>query len=165
VLLERIGFFDFFRKETYSSQYTINNWLGIAGAFTSNIFVNNIFGYYSVIVSLAVCVVGYTIFRGKSLYRAITFSIYSVFMMVILSSGTGLVRIFAGKDMISTRVSGVAGDFLGNVFYKFMGNVGASIFIVLMFTLTSFLLFDSNILKTLARLKILLDKIKEKFKN
>jgi len=164
VLLERIGFFDFFRKETYSSQYTINNWLGIAGAFTSNIFVNNIFGYYSVIVSLAVCVVGYTIFRGKSLYRAITFSIYSVFMMVILSSGTGLVRIFAGKDMISTRVSGVAGDFLGNVFYKFMGNVGASIFIVLMFTLTSFLLFDSNILKTLARLKILLDKIKEKFK-
>ncbi|MCX6163302.1 MAG: DNA translocase FtsK [Ignavibacteriae bacterium] len=164
VLLERIGFFDFFRKETYSSQYVINNWLGIAGAFSSNIFVNNIFGYYSIILSLVICIIGYTIFRSKSLYRAISFGIYSVLMMVVLSSGTGLLRFFMGKDSISTKVSGVAGDFLANVFYKFMGNVGASVFLILMFALTAFLLFDSNILKTLARLKLLLEKIKEKFK-
>jgi DNA segregation ATPase FtsK/SpoIIIE, S-DNA-T family len=164
VLLERIGFFDFFRRETYSSQYVINNWLGIAGAFSSNIFVNNIFGYYSVIVSLILCIIGITVFRGKSLYRAVTFGIYSVFMMVILSSGTGLLRLFIGKEYIDTKVSGVAGDFLGNVLYKFMGNVGASIFIILIFALTAFLLFDSNILKTFARLKILFDRIKEKFR-
>lgn len=164
VLLERIGFFDFFRKETYSSQYVINNWLGIAGAFTSNIFVNNIFGYYSIILSLVICIIGFTVFRGKSLYRAITFGIYSVLMMVILSSATGLLRLFIGKDSISTKVSGVAGDFLANVLYKFMGNVGASIFLILLFIATAFLLFDSNILKTLARLKILFEKIKDKFK-
>lgn len=164
VLLERIGFFDFFRKETYSSQYVIYNWLGIAGAFVSNVFVNNIFGYYSVIFSVVLCVIGITVFRAKSLYRAVSFGIYSSLMMVILSSGTGLLRIFAGSDSISTRVSGVVGDFLGNVFYKFMGSVGASIFIILIFTATAFLLFDSNILKTLARLKILFEKIKEKFR-
>lgn len=164
VLLERIGFFDFFRKETYSSQYVINNWLGIAGAFSSNVFVNNIFGYYSIVLSLVICIIGYTIFRSKSLYRAISFGIYSILMMVILSSGTGLLRFFVGKDSISTKVCGVAGDFLANVFYKFMGNVGASVFIILMFAATAFLLFDSNILKTLARLKILFEKIKEKFK-
>lgn len=164
VLLEHIGFFDFFRKETYSSQYVINNWLGIAGAFTSNVFVNNIFGYYSLIISIVICIIGYTIFRGKALYRAVTFGIYSVLMMVILASATGLLRLFLGRDSISTRVSGVAGDFLGNVFYKFMGNVGSSIFLILMFALTAFLLFDSNILKTLARLKIFFEKIKEKFR-
>lgn len=164
VLLERIGFFDFFRRETYSSLYVINNWLGIAGAFASNVFVNNIFGYYSVIVAIVLCITGITVFRAKSLYRAVTFGIYSVFMMVILASGTGLFRLFIGKEYISPKVSGVAGDFLGNIFYKFMGNVGASIFIILMFALTAFLLFDSNILKTLARLKLFFEKIKEKFR-
>jgi DNA segregation ATPase FtsK/SpoIIIE, S-DNA-T family len=162
-LIESIGFFEFFSKEKYSS-LLIYNWLGIAGAFTSNIFVNSIFGYYSVILSLIMCIIGYTIFRAKSLYRAITFGIYSVFMMVILSSGTGLLRLFLGKDSISPKVSGVVGDFLANIFYKFMGNVGASVFLVLIFAVTVFLLFDSNILKTLARLKLLLEKIKEKFK-
>jgi len=141
VLLERIGFFDFFRKETYSSQYTINNWLGIAGAFTSNIFVNNIFGYYSVIVSLAVCVVVIPFSGENHFTRAITFSIYSVFMMVILSSGTGLVRIFCREGYDINKGKRSSRGFSGNVFYKFMGNVGASIFIVLMFTLTSFLTF------------------------
>lgn len=164
VLLEHIGFFDFFRKETYSSQYVINNWLGIAGAFTSNVFVNNIFGYYSLIISIVICIIGYAIFRGKALYRAVTFGIYSILMMVILASATGLLRLFLGRDSISTRVSGVAGDFLGNIFYKFMGNVGSSIFLILLFALTAFLLFDSNILKTLARLKIFFEKIKEKFR-
>lgn len=164
VLLEHIGFFDFFRKETYSSQYVINNWLGIAGAFTSNVFVNNIFGYYSLIISIVICIIGYTIFRGKALYRAVTFGIYSILMMVILASATGLLRLFMGKEFISTKVSGVAGDFLANVFYKFMGSVGASILLVLLFALTAFLLFDSNILKTLARLKIFFEKIKEKFR-
>jgi DNA segregation ATPase FtsK/SpoIIIE, S-DNA-T family len=162
-LIESIGFFEFFSKEKYSS-LLIYNWLGIAGAFTSNIFVNSVFGYYSVMLSLIMCIIGYTIFRTKSLYRAITFGIYSVFMMVILSSGTGLLRLFLGKDSISPKVSGVVGDFLANVFYKFMGNVGASVFFVLIFAVTVFLLFDSNILKTLARLKLLLEKIKEKFK-
>jgi DNA segregation ATPase FtsK/SpoIIIE, S-DNA-T family len=162
-LIESIGFFEFFSKEKYSS-FLIYNWLGIAGAFISNIFVNNIFGYYSVILSLVMCIIGYTIFRSKSLYRAITFGIYSVFMMVILSSGTGLLRLFMGKDSISPKVSGVVGDFLANIFYKFMGSVGASVFLLLMFAVTGFLLFDSNILKTLARLKLLFEKIKEKFK-
>jgi DNA segregation ATPase FtsK/SpoIIIE, S-DNA-T family len=162
-LIESIGFFEFFSKEKYSS-LLIYNWLGIAGAFTSNIFVNSVFGYYSVILSLVMCIIGYTIFRSKSLYRAITFGIYSVFMMVILSSATGLLRLFLGKNSISPIVSGVVGDFLANVFYKFMGNVGASVFLVLMFAVTGFLMFDSNILKTLARLKLFLEKIKEKFK-
>lgn len=162
-LIESIGFFEFFSKEKYSSLF-IYNWLGIAGAFISNIFVNNIFGYYSVILSLVICIIGYTILRNKSLYRAITFGISSVVMMVILSSGTGLLRLFLGKDSISPKVSGVVGDFLANVFYKFMGNVGASVFLLLMFAATAFLLFDSNILKTLARLKLLFEKIKEKFK-
>lgn len=164
VLLVRIGFLDFFRKETYSSQYVINNWLGIAGAFTSDVLINNVFGYFSLILSLILCVIGYSIFRNKAFYRALTFGIYSLFMMAILSTATGLLRLFLGKDLISAKVSGVAGDFLSNIFYKFMGSVGASIFIILIFIVTAFLLFDSNILKTLARLKLLFEKIKDKFK-
>lgn len=164
VLLERIGFFDFFRRETYSSQYVINNWLGIAGAFAANVFVNNIFGYYSVILAMILCIIGYTVLRAKSMYRSVTFGIYSVFMMVILSTATGLMRLFTGNEYISPKVSGVAGDFLANVLYKFLGSIGASVLIIILLALTGFLLFDSNILKTLARLKIFFDKITEKFK-
>jgi DNA segregation ATPase FtsK/SpoIIIE, S-DNA-T family len=158
-----IGFFEFFSREKYSSQ-EIYNWLGIAGAFLSNIFVTKIFGYYSLTLSIAFCVIGYTLFRCKSLYRAITFSIYLIFMMTILSSATGLLRIFLGINSISSQVCGVAGDFLASVFHKFIGSVGASVLLILLFALTAFLLFDSNILKTLARLKLLFEKIKEKFK-
>jgi len=162
-IIESTSILGFFSREKYTTDL-IYNWLGIAGAFVSNIFINKIFGYFSVILSLVICVTGFAIFRAKSVYRAVTFGIYSVFMMIILASMTGLLRIFLGKDMIDATVNGVAGDFLANLFYKLMGSVGASVLFVILFAITAFLMFDSNILKTLARLKILFDKIKEKFR-
>ena len=164
VTLERIGFFDFFRKETYSTLYTISNWLGIAGAFASNIVINNVFGYYSITFSVIISVVGFTIFRNKSLSKAVTFSLYAVFMMIIVASATGLLRTFFGRNTISSTVSGAAGDFISNILFQILGSVGASILVFFCFALVSLLLIDSNILKTLARFKLWLEMIKEKFK-
>lgn len=161
--LERLQIIDIFRKEAYSKVYVTLNWLGIAGAYISNFIVNNLFGYFSIIIAVVFTIFGLTLLRKKSPGKTIQFSIYSILLMVVLGSIAGLLKIFFGPENISSHLSGTTGDFIANIFYQTFGSAGASIFFAVSFILFSMLLIDGNIIKTFARFRLFAEKLKESF--
>lgn len=160
----RFSFFDAFRKETYSSLYKIYNPLGIAGAFIANISIENLFGYFTVFIPVIFTIIGYALFRRKSLYKPFTISAYFLLLMSLLSATAGLIRFVAGSDSISGAYCGATGNFLSSIFYFALGGFGSAVLFIVLLVLLVMLIVDENILRSLARLKILWDKIKEKFK-
>lgn len=161
--LERLKILDIFRKEAYSKIYVTLNWLGIAGAYVSNFFVNNLFGYFSVIIAIIFTTFGINMIRKKSLGKTIQLSIYSILIMIVLSSSAGLLKIFFGPENITSRLRGTTGDFISNIFYQTFGSAGASIFFIVSVVLFSMLLIDGNVIKTFARFKLFVEKIKDSF--
>ena len=161
-ILRRINFIDLFRKETYTFQFA--NWLGLVGAYASYFLVKFLFGYFSSAISLILIITGFVILRKRSLSRAIQFSIYVLLLMMTLASTFGLMIIFFGEKSVSRDLSGNTGDFIANIFYQIFGSVGASI--ILFFALVIIIIFvsDSNIVKSLARIKLFWEKFKESFK-
>lgn len=151
-----------FKTEQFS--LGISNLLGIVGALTSHFFIVNLFGYFSVLISVMLFVLGYALLMKKELNRYITFNIYLTFLILNLCTFAGLFEKFWSSSVIPVQFTGAVGDFLANVFYQLTGSVGA--FAILLFTLVIilFLIFDSSILKTFARLKLFVDRIKDKFK-
>jgi S-DNA-T family DNA segregation ATPase FtsK/SpoIIIE len=164
VTLERFSFLDVFRKETYSSLYVINNWLGVAGAYISGIFVNNLFGYFSAVIALVIIILGYAIFRKKGLFRPLTFSFYALILMALIAGSVGVTRYVFDGDRISALYSGATGDFLALILYQTIGGLGASIFFIISLVVVTMLLIDGNIIKTFARFKLLLEKIIDSFR-
>lgn len=161
--LERLNLLDIFRKEAYSKVYVTLNWLGIAGAYISNFFVDTLFGYFSIIIAFVFIVFGISLIRKKPLASTLQFSIYSILLMMVLSSSFGLIKIFSGPQNISQYLSGTTGDFFANIFYQTLGSVGASVFFVIAAGLLSLLLIDGNIIKSMARFKLFAEKVKESF--
>ena len=81
----------------------------------------------------------------------------------MLSSSAGLIRFFVGTDYMTGAYSGATGNFIASIFYYGLGGVGASLIFIILLVLVLMLLIDGNILRSLARIKILFEKIKEKF--
>lgn len=161
--LLKFSFVDIFRKETYSSLYKINNLLGIAGAFVANISIENLFGYFTAVIPVILIIIGYTLFRRKEMSRPATISVYLILFMTALSASAGLIRFFVGTDYMTGAYSGATGNFIASIFYYGLGGVGSSLIFIIILALIVMLLIDGNILRSLARIKILFEKIKEKF--
>ncbi|HMQ69830.1 MAG TPA: DNA translocase FtsK [Ignavibacteria bacterium] len=161
--LEKLSLIDVFRREAYSAVNVTFNWLGIAGAYVSNFFINSFFGYFSVIIAVVLILFGLTLLRKKPLGKTIQFSIYSLLLMLCLASSFGLIRIFTERDFVSPVLSGTSGDFFASVFYQTLGSAGASIFFGLFLILFTLLLIDGNIIKTFARMKLFSEKLMESF--
>lgn len=161
--LERLSILDIFRKEAYSKVYVTLNWLGIAGAYISNFFVNTLFGYFSILISIVFLAFGISLIRKNSLAKTVQFSIYLILLMMVLASSAGLITIFSGGQSSLQHFSGTTGDFFANIFYQTLGSVGASVFFAVSAFLLSILLIDGNIIKSMARFKLFAEKVKESF--
>ncbi|HEX2787501.1 MAG TPA: DNA translocase FtsK [Ignavibacteria bacterium] len=151
--LEKLNFFSIFRQETYSGTYPIQNWLGIAGAFVSQFFINNLFGYFSSIIGLLVIFAGILLIAKKKFRPYLFYFSYSVLLMVLLGSALGLLRILSGAGAISSKLSGTGGDFVATIFYKTTGSVGATVIIFLLLFVNIFLLINGSFYKSFERLK------------
>lgn len=162
--LERLHVLDIFRKEAYSKVFVTFNLLGIAGAYVSDFLINNLFGYFTIIIPLIFAAFGITLLRKKPLGRTIQFSIYSILIMAVLASLAGLFKIFWGQETISPLFSGTTGDFFANVFYHALGSVGALVSLFILLVLFVFLLIDGNVIKTMARMKLYAEKLFESFR-
>ena len=150
-----------FRRETNVLHF--ENLLGIAGAFFADLLINHFCGYYSVIISIIFLIFGYNIIRKKSLLKPMMFSLYAVLLMLVLSSSSGIVAKLATISGAS-KITGAVGGYFANITYTMFGSIGASLFWLILLITNVFLLLDSNIIKTFARLKLLFDKIKASFK-
>jgi len=162
--LEKLRFLDIFKEEAYSKSFVTFNWLGIAGAYSSQFVIINLFGYFSVILSVIFCAFGITLMRKRPLGRTIQFSIYAFLIMTFIASFFGLLKIFWGAETILPVMTGATGDFLSNIFHKTFGGIGAFLLFVILLILFSILLIDGNIIKTMARVKLYFENLKAKFK-
>ncbi len=162
--LLRFSFFDMFRKETYSSAYKFTNPLGVAGALIANFAIDNLFGYFTAVIPVVFIIIGYTFFRRNSLAKPVTLSAYLILLMALLSACAGLIRFMSGPESVSAAYCGTAGNFLSSVFYFSIGGIGASVFFLIGLALLAMLIFDGNILRSVARLKLFFEKIKENFR-
>jgi len=155
------SFLSIFNKETNSIY--VKNWLGIVGALTADFMINKLCGFSSSIISLVIIFFGFNIILKKSLFKPVMFSIYALLMMLILSASAGILSKFVSFPDAS-HFSGAVGGYFSNISYSFLGSVGSSIFWIILFSVNVFLLVDTNIIKTFARLKLIYQRIKEKFK-
>jgi DNA segregation ATPase FtsK/SpoIIIE, S-DNA-T family len=163
-VLLKFSLYDMFRKETYSALYKINNLLGIAGAFTARLSVESLFGYFTAVIPVIIIIIGFALFREKSIYKPLTVSVYLLFFMVIASGIAGLIRFVAGAEYVSGVYCGATGNFISSMFYYGIGAIGGFVILLIALTAVIFLIIDGSILKTLARIQILWHRILEKFK-
>lgn len=162
--LQSLKFIDIFRKEAYSTAYTTFNWLGIAGAYAAEFFINYFFGFFSVAVSVILFAVGLCLLRKKPLARTIQFSLYFFMLMVSLASLFGLSRVIFGRESLSIVFSGTSGDFVGSILYQTLGSVGASVLLVLSTLSFVMLSIDGNIFRTLAKLRAFFISLIERYR-
>ncbi len=151
------------QKETVKPGIFVFNYLGLFGAFFADLLVFKFIGYFSICIPVILVIIGYTILRLKPMLKSITVSIYLFLLSFGLSSSAGLIILIFGKNSISRNWSGNTGDFIASFLYRAFGGIGASLILLLLVSLVGFLLVDNNILKTIARLQLLWQKIKENF--
>ena len=159
-IVKNVKWLQFFKSDTYKQD--VHNWLGIAGAVLSDFLIKGAFGYFSLIISIILIVIGYTVLRNKSFYRPVNFSLYALLLMLLGASYAGLLSLFFGRNVISPNLSGTVGDFMANLLYHLIGGVGSSVILILGIIICLIFLFDSNIVKTFHRISTLWEKIKER---
>jgi S-DNA-T family DNA segregation ATPase FtsK/SpoIIIE len=164
-VIENFNFKSYTSKENPSAVYFTFNWLGISGAFISSFFVVNGFGYFSVIIPFLLIIYGICLIRKKPLISLFQLSVYSLVFMIILSALFGLLRNSFGHNVISQSFVGYCGEFFSAITALMLGSLGSYILLFALLFLFAMLIFDRDIAKTFARIKLLYDGFKTRFKN
>jgi len=162
--LESLKITELFRKENQSSNYNTANWLGIIGAVISGFFVRGAFGYFSIIIPGIFVLFGIYMMRKKSLIHVLQFSVYLLVLMILSASLFGMFKTTLGADKISYKLVGTSGEYLASVLYLLTGALGSYIILFILILVFGFLLVDRDIVKSFARLKMIAEGIKAKFK-
>ncbi len=163
--LENLTVTEIFKKENQSSNFTTSNWLGIIGVAISGFFVRGAFGYFSLIIPILLIIFGIQMIRKRTLLELLQFSVYMLFLMIFTSSLFGMFRTTLGVDKIPYTLVGTSGEYFSSIFYLLLGTLGGYILLFGLVGLFAFLLIDRDIAKSIARIKMLFDSIREKFRS
>jgi len=158
-LLPSINFSNFFSFKVEN----LSNLFGPAGAILADFLVAKLFGYYSLSISVILFVIGLLLIRKKSITGSLTFCIYLIIFTIVVAASTSILnKIF--NNSIPQSFRGNSGDFFAELIYRVFGLLGASIIFFFALAIMILLIIDSNILKSLARLQLLMKNIAEKFR-
>ena len=161
--LESFNITDIIKKENQTANYTTSNWLGIAGVIISDFFVRGAFGYFSAVIPLILLLFGFYMLRKKLLSEILQLSIYLLLLMILISSLFGMLKLSLGTGRIPYSLYGTSGEYFSSVLYYMVGAIGTYLIICGLTFLFGFLMLDRDIVKTLARLKLMFESMKEKF--
>lgn len=163
--LDSVSISEIFKKENQTANYTTSNWLGIIGVIISGIFVRGAFGYFSLIIPALFIVFGIQMMRKRSLMELMQFSVYSLFLMIFISALFGLFRTTLGVDKIPYTLVGTSGEYFSSVFNLLLGSLGSYILLFGLVGVFAFLLIDRDIARSFARLKLLYESFRDKFRS
>jgi DNA segregation ATPase FtsK/SpoIIIE, S-DNA-T family len=163
--LETVSFTDIFRKQNQAENYYTSNWLGIIGVVISGFFVKGTFGYFSLIMPAILIMFGVQWMRRKSIFDFLQMSVYLILLMIFTSSLFGMFRTTLGVDKIPYTLVGTSGEYFSSVFYLLLGSLGSYILLFGLVAGIAFLLIDRDIAKSFARLKLLYESFRDKFKS
>ncbi|HWA05365.1 MAG TPA: DNA translocase FtsK 4TM domain-containing protein, partial [Ignavibacteria bacterium] len=162
--LESLSITELFKKENQSSNFTTSNWLGIIGVVISGVFVRGAFGYFSLIIPVLFIIFGIQMMRKRSLLSLMQLSVYMLFLMIFSSALFGMFRTTLGVDKIPYTLVGTSGEYFSSIFYLMLGSLGSYILLFGLVAIFGFLLVDRDIAKSFARLKLLIESFREKFR-
>lgn len=162
--LESLNVTELFKKENQSSNFTTSNWLGIIGVVISGFFVRGAFGYFSLIIPVLLIIFGIQMMRKRSLLGMLQLSVYLLFLMIFSSALFGMFRTTLGVDKIPYTFVGTSGEYFSSIFYLLLGTLGSYILLFGLVAGLIFLLIDRDIAKSFARLKLMYESFREKFR-
>lgn len=155
---------DVFQKQNQSANYNTSNWLGIIGVLISGFFVKGAFGYFSLVIPFLFIVFGVQMMRKKSLMPALQLSVYMIMFMVFTSALFGMFRTTLGRDKIPYSLVGTSGEYFASVFYLLLGTAGSFILLFGLVIIFGFLTVDRDIARSFARLRLLFESFRDKFR-
>ncbi len=124
-----------------------HNWLGIFGAYISDFFINSTVGFFSIIFPFMCLIWGYSFFRKVNFRTLIHTSNFLLISALILSSFFGVLRTSYSAFAGVFELSGSIGDYLGEIFGRLFGGIGAIIFLLAAFVVLLIFAFDIKIEK------------------
>lgn len=128
----------------------VNNWLGVAGAYLSFLFVHTLFGYVSIGVPLILFSIGWYIFRLKDL-RELSWPVaYGVWLIVLISTTIGW--FYNEYEAYSMAWSGNSGIYIAGILQNITG-YGSIIILLVLVLVSGLILIDRDIQKSVDRLK------------
>jgi S-DNA-T family DNA segregation ATPase FtsK/SpoIIIE len=132
-----IGFFDTFRlligDETVRAKAaTINNWLGLFGAYISHFFVNYTLGYFSIAFPVVLFIFSWTALAKKDYRNAARVSTMVLLYAAAIAILSGYLKTLIGSDMFGTQWYGLIGLQAGTSLTRAFGGVGGGGFIFLL---------------------------------
>ncbi len=161
--LESFRLTDIFKKENQTANYQTSNWLGIVGVLISDFFVRDAFGYFSLVIPFLIIIFGIFLMRKKPLIETLQLSVHMLVLMLLVSSLFGVMKITLGNDKISYALVGRSGDYFSSILFYMLGSFGSYLLLVLLIIVFGFFMLDRDIVKSLARLKVMFQNMREKF--
>lgn len=162
--LESVSVTELFKKENQTSNFNTSNWLGIIGVVISGFFVGAGFGYFSVIIPLILILFGIQMMRKQNLLSLMQLSVYLILLMIFTSSLFGMFRTSFGPDKLPYSFVGTSGEYFASVFYLLLGTLGSYILLFALVVVFAFLLIDRDISRSFARIKLMFDSMRDKFR-
>jgi len=123
---------------------TVNNWLGIFGAFISHFLIQSTLGYFSIVFPIIMFIWGYTVLKGNEIKLAIYFTNFLLVSGILLSTFFGMLRFTPEINLLTDvyELSGNIGDFLGTAISRLLGGLGSIIFLAAAMIVTLIIAFD-----------------------
>jgi DNA segregation ATPase FtsK/SpoIIIE, S-DNA-T family len=162
--LESISVTELFKKENQTANFNTANWLGIIGVVISGFFVGAGFGYFSVIIPLILILFGVQMMRKQNLMSLMQLSVYLILLMIFTASLFGMFRTTLGVDKMPYAFVGTSGEYFASVFYLLLGTLGSYILLFALVIIFAYLLIDRDIARSFARLKMMFESMREKFR-
>lgn len=163
--LDSVSITDVFRKQNQADNYNTSNWLGIIGVVISGFFVKGTFGYFSLIIPAILIMFGLQMMRRRTILELMQMSVYFILLMMFTASLFGMFRTSLGGDKIPYTLVGTSGEYFASIFYLLLGSLGSYILLFGLVFAIAFLLIDRDIAKSFARLRLIYDSFREKFRN
>lgn len=109
---------------------TTENWLGLLGAFISNLLINATVGYSTVLLPGLTAIWGVTIFRGRNYRRTLRISLFTLALMTVFASILGTAQLVEWMHHPAQEWSGAIGAFIASILTGLLGSAGS--FLVLL---------------------------------
>ncbi|NLT51808.1 MAG: DNA translocase FtsK [Ignavibacteria bacterium] len=127
-----------------------NNWLGILGAYISDILINSTIGYFSIIFPVILFIWGYAVLKNDFYKSAGYTSNALVAAGILFASFFGVLQADLNILYDYPELSGKVGLFFGSGLSRLLGELGGLILLAFLMFIEVFLVFDIKIEKIFA---------------
>lgn len=132
---------------------TTQNWLGLLGAFLSNVLINGTVGYMALAVPFLVALWGVAFYRGGPYSEQTRLTSFTALLMTLVASVFGTVQLVSWLPQPSHEWSGSVGAFIATLLSGLLGTVGASLILLSAIAITVVYAFDLDVRMIVSRFR------------